>query len=178
MVELFDDKNEVKIVVMIFGEFRYQGKDYVLYCVRREGDEANLFVSKLVRNSVGYVMDYHFENGEKEVVEEIIQKLINQVSLNELEKVGFSFLKDVTYDSILHFDMEICYVATIPRKLVKEMMIYYGLVTDKLFDQPVVDVLPSRKKFQEGFASNIVLIVFGLFLIGFCFFVIYEVVFS
>ena len=47
-----------------------------------------------------------------------------------------------------------------------------------MFEQPVVEVLDDKRKFNEGFVSNIALILFGVFIIGFSIYVIWGVLFG
>ena len=81
-------------------------------------------------------------------------------------------------DSNLTFDMDKCYVATVDRKLIKDCLIYYGLVNEKMFNQPVVEVVEDKRKFNVGFASSFILIGFGIFVLIFAGIVIYSVLFG
>ena len=178
MIEVIDRDTNQKMIAMIFCSICYRGDCYLIYCIRREKDDANLFVSKLVQNSQGYVMDSNFLNGEKEVLDNIVQRLLNRDSIEVLEKDGFSIQRDVTLDGVCYFDIERCYVSTVSKTLIKECLIYYHLISEKLFDQPVIEVASDKRKFNEGFISNIALIIFGIILVLFCIWVIYGVLFG
>ena len=91
---------------------------------------------------------------------------------------GFSILKTVELDSNLIFEIEKCYVSTVARSLIKDCLIYYDLVNEKIFNQPVVEVFDDKRKFNEGFASSVVLIVFGIVILIFSCVVIYGVIFG
>ena len=65
MVEIIDDNTNRKMMAMILCDICYKDDYYVIYAIQREKDEANIFVSKLVKNSNGYVFDYNFSNDEK-----------------------------------------------------------------------------------------------------------------
>lgn len=161
MIEVIDQETNQKMMAMIFGGIQYQNDRYVVYCIRRDKMDANVFVSKLVQNSQGDVMDTNFDNGEIKVLEGIIQKILSKRSKKEIEKDGFSFFTDFSWDGVNYFDINKCYITTVPRNLIKECMIYYGLVREEIFDQPVIEVV-SPKKFNKGFISNVILILFGI----------------
>jgi len=56
-------------------------------------------------------------------------------------------------------------------------MIFYQLVSERVFNRPVVEVIESKKKFNEGFASNIALIIMGLVVVVFSVYVLIGVLF-
>lgn len=178
MVEIIDKATMNKMMAMILCGICYQDDCYLIYCIRRDKEEANIFVSKLIKGSLGYVIDTNFSNGEKEVLDGIVKRLLNKESVESLENAGFTIMKNIEMDSNLTFDIDKCYVSTVSRDLVKLCLIYYGLVSEKMFDQPVVEVIEDKRKFNEGFASSIVLIVFGVFILLFSCFVIYSIVFG
>ena len=78
MVEIIDKNTMNKVMAMIMGGFSYNDDNYIIYCVRREKDDANIFVSKLLKNSQGYVIDYNFDNGEKSVLDKVVQRLLSK----------------------------------------------------------------------------------------------------
>ena len=104
----------------------------------------------------------NFENGEKELLDSIVTKLINKENLNN---TGFIISNDIKLNDINYFDIDTCYISTINKKVVKEILIFYNLITEKTLEKPVVDVLEDKKIFNEGFISNIFLILFGLIVI-------------
>lgn len=178
MVEVMDKKTAQKMMAMILCGIGYQDDYYLVYCIRRDKKEANVFVSKLIKGSLGYVIDADFSNGEKEILDNLIKRLLNKDSKESLESDGFSILKDVEMDSNLTFDIEKCYVSTVDRGLIKDCLIYYGLVSEKKFNQPVVEVVEDKRFFNEGFVSSLVLIIFGAAIIIFSCVVIYSVIFG
>lgn len=178
MIEVIDQETNKKIMTMILCSICYKGDCYVIYVVQRSKDEANVFVSKLIKNSQGYTMNHYFENGEKEVLDKIVQRFLNRESKEVLESDGFSILENVNLDEINYFDIDKCYVSTVSKTLIKNCLIQYGLVNEKLFEQPVVEVVEDKRLFNEGFAGNVVLIVFGLFILGFSVLVIWGVLFG
>lgn len=175
MVEVIDSDTGAKMMAMIFAGVQYDGEKYVVYCVRREKEDANVFVSRLVRNSQGYAMDHEFRNGEKEVMEGILQRILNKESKDCLAKDGIQLFLDFELSGILYYDINLCYVSTVQVSFLKECMIYYELVDKRVLERPVVEVKEDHHFFNEGFVGNLFLIFFGICLIGFCIFVVYGV---
>lgn len=175
MVEIIDIDTGTKMIAMIFGSVKYDKEKYVIYCVRREKDDANVFVSKLVQNSQGYAIDHEFRNGEKEVIEGIIQRILSKVSKDSLEKDDIQLFSDFDLIGVNYFDIKKCYVSTVSIDFIKECMIHYGLVSERVLDRPVIEVKDEKKKFNEGFVSSLLLILLGISLIGFSLFILYDV---
>lgn len=178
MVEVMDKATSQKMMAMILCGICYQEDCYLVYCIRRDKRDANLFVSKMIKGSLGYVINNDFSNGEKEVLDNIVKRLLNKENKNLLEGDGFTILKVMDMDSNLTFDIDKCYVSTVNRSLIKDCLIYYDLVNEKIFEQPVVEVVEDKRKFNEGFASSVVLIIFGIVILIFSCVVIYGVVFG
>lgn len=178
MVEVVDKDTNQKMIAMIICSICYNGGCYIIYTIRREKEDANVFVSKLIRNSQGYIMDHDFENGEKEVLENIVQRFFNRESKEVLESDGFSILDNVELNDKNYFDIKKCYISTVSKELIKNCLIHYGLVSSKMFEQPIIEVIEDKRKFNEGFVSNVVLIVFGIFILCFSIFVIWGVLFG
>lgn len=177
MVEVIDRKTKHKMMMMVLCGITYQSDSYLIYSIRRDKTSANVFVSKLIKGSLGYLIIDDFSNGEKEVLDSVVKRILNKNILDELESDGFKIIKDIEMDSNISFDIDKCYVSTVSRDLIKECLIYYNLVNESMFNRPVVEVVED-KKFNEGFASSMVLIVFGIVIILFSCFVIYSVMFS
>ncbi|MBQ8681896.1 MAG: hypothetical protein IJ509_03190 [Bacilli bacterium] len=178
MVELVDRNSNHKMMAMIIGGLQYQDSSYLIYSIRRDQEMANIFVSKMLKGSLGYVIENDFDNGEREVLDGIIKRLLNKDSKEELEDDGFRFIKNVDLDSNLFFDIDKCYVSTVNRSLIKDCLIYYGLVSERMFNQPIVEVKDDKRLFNEGFASSIVLIIFGAVVLIFSCVVILGVIFG
>lgn len=178
MVEVIDRKTKHKMLMMVMCGITYQDNSYLVYSIRRDKTNANVFVSKLIRGSLGYLIVDNFDNGEKEVLDNVVKRLLNKDSKEELERDGFTIIKDIEMDNNLTFDIDKCYVSTVSRSLIKDILIYYNLVNENIFNRPVVEVIEEKSKFNEGFASSIVLIIFGVVIIVFSCVVIYSVMFS
>lgn len=177
MVEMIDKDTNKKIMAMVMCGICYMGECYLIYCIRRNETEFNLFLSKLIKSSNGYSIHFDFKNGEKEAMNGVVQRIINCDSVAELEQDGFSIMKNISFDGVLYFDIERCYVSTVLRSLVKKCFIFYGLVNESLFQQPVVEVAEDKKFFSEGFVSNIMLIILGIFVFIFSIVVIWGFLF-
>ena len=177
MVEVIDRKTKHKMLMMIMCGITYQNDSYLIYSIRRDKMSANVFVSKLIKGSLGYLIVDDYDNGEKEVLDNVVKRLLNKEAKEVLEADGFNIIKEIDMDSNISFDIDRCYVSTVSRDLIKECLIFYDLINESMFNRPVVEVVED-KKFNEGFASSMVLIVFGVVIILFSCFVIYGVMFS
>ena len=166
MKEVIDVKDNIKMVALILGGIRYDGHEYLLYSIKRDREEANLFVSKLVKVSDGYKIQHNFDNGEKEVLEKVVQRIISKEAYASLEKDGYSFIRDVNLVGVCCFDVHLCYVATVSVKLVKECMMEYGLVSEDIFKSPVVELKEDRV-LNKGFVGNVFFIIVGVLVIIF-----------
>ena len=178
MVEIIDQETNKKVMAMILCSICYKDDCYIIFAVQRDKEDANIFVSKLIKNSRSYVMNNNFENGEKEALEKVVQRFLNRESRSVLESDGFSIIDDISLDEINYFNIKECYVSTVSKKLIKDCLISYNLVNEKIFKQPVVEVIDDNRKFNEGFASNIVLIIFGIFILIFSIVGIFGVLFK
>ncbi len=167
MKELIDLNENIKMVAMLFGALCYDRYEYLIYSIKRNSNEANVFVSKLVKTSSGYVISHNFDNGEKEVLDKIIQRILSKESLLSLEKDGYTFKKNVELDGVNYFDVRACYVATVSIDLIKSCLVYYDLIDESFFKQPVVDIIEDNKKFNSGFIGNVFIILFGIFILIF-----------
>lgn len=178
MMEIIDKSTAHKMMAMIMCSIRYQDDYYLVYCIRRDKVEANVFVSKLIKGSLGYVISSSFSNGEKEVLDSVIKRLLNKENINLLEESGFYLIKDIEMDSNLSFDIDSSYVSSVSRSLIKDCLIFYDLVNEKMLEQPVIDVVEDKRKFNEGFVSSIALIILGGAVLLFSCFIIYSVLFG
>lgn len=178
MVEIIDQETNKKVMAMVLCSICYKDDCYIIFAVQRDKEDANIFVSKLIKNSRSYVMNNNFENGEKEALEKVVQRFLNRESRSVLESDGFSIIDDISLDEINYFNIKECYVSTVSKKLIKDCLISYNLVNEKIFKQPVVEVIDDNRKFNEGFASNIVLIIFGIFILIFSIVGIFGVLFK
>ena len=68
MIEVIDETTNQKLMALIISSFKYGNELYCLYSIKRDEENDNIFVSKLIKNSLGYTMDNNFEGGEKEAI--------------------------------------------------------------------------------------------------------------
>lgn len=165
MIEVIDISSKLKLMAIRMVDIEYKDDKYVVYLIERTKGEVNIFVSKLVISSEGYTFNNKFDNGEREVIDGVIKKIINKENvLDDGFKIGNLFsLSDTNY-----FDIDVCYVATINKNIIDDVMRYYNLKTREYFDRPVVEMVEDKKVFNEGFVGNLFLIVFGGSVIIFC----------
>ena len=57
MVELIDVNSNKKVMVLVLFNIKYINDNYVVYSIKRNSEEVNLFASLLVKNSQGYTID-------------------------------------------------------------------------------------------------------------------------
>ena len=174
MVEILDKSTNQKMMAMVICGISYGEEEYLIYSIRRDDVEANLFLSKLVKSSLGYIISSDFDNGEKEVMDLVVKRFINRENKEKLESDGFSIIKEIVLSDELSFDVDKCYVSTVLRSLVKDCLIHYELVNEKMFKQPVVEVIDDTRKFNEGFVSNVLLIILGFVVVVFSGMVIWR----
>lgn len=158
MIEVILGNNK-KMMAMVMGNLIYGNDKYIVYCIDREKDEVNIFVSKLIISSEGYTFSDNFNNGEKEMLDGVVLRIINK---EDIEKDGFKFNNDIELRDVNHLDIDKCYVATINKRVIKEVMVYYNLVTKEVFESPVVGVVEDKRIFNEGFLGSLVIVLFGI----------------
>lgn len=173
MLEVIDYSSKLKLMSMVVGSIEYKKDKYVIYCIDRGSGEANIFVSKLVVSSDGFVFNNDFDNGEKEMLDGLIKRVINKEDIGE---DGFIISSVNKFNDSCYFDIEKCYVATINKRVIKEVMVHYKLVNKNTFDRPIVEIKEDKRVFNEGFVGNIFLIIFGLVVIVFCVVVLVGVI--
>lgn len=174
MVEVIDQDSAVKMMALVLCSILYDNNTYVVFAIRRDKIDANLFVARLEKNSKGYVMDAKFKNGEKEVMDSVVRRLLNHESKEKFEEDGFSILDDISLEGTQYYDINSCYVSSVPLIRIKEMMKYYSFIGENLFEQPILDVKEDKRIFNEGSFSNLVLILFGILVVVFCVFVLIK----
>lgn len=174
MVEVIDQDSAVKMMALVLCGVLYDNNTYVVFAIRRDKIDANLFVARLEKNSKGYVIDTKFKNGEKEVMDSVVKRLLNHDTKEKFEGDGFSILDDISLEGTQYYDINSCYVSSVPLIRIKEMMKYYSFIRESLFEQPILDVKEDKRIFNEGFFSNILLILFGILVIVFCVFVLIK----
>ena len=127
MIELIDIDGNIKFMSLIICGINYGNQDYVIYSIKRDEEEDNIFVSKLVKSSSGSAMDNNFSGGEKEALEDVVKSIISKDNIDVLKSKGIALNKDIDLVKINKFSVMNCYVTTVRRSLVREIMSNYGL---------------------------------------------------
>ena len=107
-------------------------------------------------------------------MDSVVKRLLNHDAKEKFEEDGFSILDDISLEGTQYYDINSCYVSSVPLIRIKEMMKYYSFIRENLFEQPILDVKEDKRIFNEGFFSNILLILFGILVIVFCVFVLIK----
>lgn len=126
MIELIDIDGNIKFMATIITCIDYGSELYVLYSIKRDNDTDNLFVSKVVKNSSGYVMDNNFSSGEKEAMDNVVASILNKDSVDKLEESGIKFVDGIVFDDINRFSISNCYVTTFNKSLINECISFYN----------------------------------------------------
>ena len=131
MIEIIDSSSQNKMLAMVIANVKYMDDNYVIYGVDRGNGEANIFVSKLVVMSEGYTFNHEFENGDKELLDRLVKRIINK---DNIENDGFVISNDIVLGELNYFDVNKCYVATVSKKMIKEfaLSLNYGPEPDTI----------------------------------------------
>lgn len=172
MIEIIDDGSNRKFMALVICGIEYGDNMYVMYSVKREKDEDNIFVSKLVRNSEGYTMDNDFYGGEKEAIDSVVASILNKDSIDVLASNRVKIVNDIKLVGLNRFSIRCCYVTTYDRGLIKEVMLNYGLLD--LTEKTVV-VEKESSGFSEGSISSLFLIIFGIGVLVLCVVMLYFI---
>ena len=178
MKEIIDEKNQIKMMALLICGISYGEEKYLVFSVKRTMDEANIFVSKLVNASDGMAIDSHFKNGEKDVLDEIVKRILNQENEEVLNKDGFTLIKDVSLTDINSFDVNACYVSTVEEMVVKRCLSFYNIVTNGTLDSPVIEVKDDKRKLNQGAFLNIFFIIFGVIVVVLGIITIFKYIFK
>lgn len=175
MIEIIDEGSNRKFMALIICGIEYGNNMYVMYSVKREKDEDNIFISKLVRNSEGYTMDNDFHGGEKEAMDDVVTSILNKDNIELLASNRIKLFHDIKIVGVNRFSVRCCYVTTYNRNLIKEVMINYGLIDIDENKTVIEEVLPEKKVFSRGSISSLFLIAFGIFTLLICCFMLYSI---
>lgn len=161
MIELIDIDENKKYNAMIICGIKYGSLFYVLYSIKRDDDFDNLFVSKLVKNSVGYTLDNNFSGGEREALDGVVESILNMDSRDRLKENGIELFSDIEFVDINRFSVTKCYVTTYKRILIDNCINNYDLVVDN----KVPSVVVKEKEVSYFSKSNRPIVYTILFLI-------------
>ncbi|MBQ6494501.1 MAG: hypothetical protein IJI49_00705 [Bacilli bacterium] len=164
MIELIDIDGNIKFMATIITGINYGNNLYVLYSIKRDNDTDNLFISKIVKNSYGYVMDNNFSPGEKEAMDDVVNSILNKDSLDKLKESGVSFSDDIVFDDINRFSVTNCYVTTFNKDLIEECINFYNFKVNTSKSTVVVKE-KSVSYFSKNNRPSIYLIIVGIIVI-------------
>lgn len=176
MKEIIDKKNQIKMMALPLCGVRYESQEYLIYSIKRNHDEVNIFVSKLVHTSSGYKIDYHFENGEKNLLENIVHKIFNHEPILKLAEDGLVLIKDIELVGTNYFDVDECYITTVSNDVMKSCITYYDFISHNQLDVPIMEV-KDDKKIHFNQIYTILVIIFGIFILVFCIYFIFQIIF-
>ena len=126
MYELIDENNNIKMMALIICTFTYGNNPYCMYAIDRDNNDTNIFVSKLVTNSLGYTLDSNLSEDEKKALEDIIASFLSKESINSLKEKGFN-ITNIKLNGINKFNEKKCYITTYNKGILKEVMLNYNL---------------------------------------------------
>lgn len=172
MIEIIEESTNIKMMSLIICSFKYGDNLYCVYAVKRDEENDNIFVSKLVKNSIGFAMDNNFIGGEKESLDGAINRILNKDTIKSLTENGIEILK-IEPTGINKFSKDKCYVTTTKRSLIKECMQNYNLITTTA-KTPVI-AIKKEKIITKDKASSFFLILFGAIIIITCLIVIFTI---
>ena len=164
MIELIDIDGNIKFMATIITGLKYGDDFYVLYSIKRDKEYDNLFISKLVNNSTGYVMDNSFSSGEKEAMDDVVRDILNKDSVDKLKEKGLEFISDVSFNDVNRFSVTNCYVTSYKRELLNDCINYYNFsINDK---KP--EIIVKEKKvsyFSKSNRPSVYLILLGILVV-------------
>ena len=175
MYELIDENNNIKMMALIICTFTYGKTNYCLYSIDRDKNDTNIFVSKIVKNSLGYTLDSNISDDELKALEDIIASFLSKTSLDKLREQGFS-LTDIKLSGINKFNEKKCYITTYNKSILKEVMLNYNLEIPNN-NTPIIKVKKS-KPINKSNIGSILGIILGILTIIICILAIIKIIFN
>lgn len=159
MIEFFEVSDKLKLGCYVLFNIEIGDSLYLFYSSARGEDEANIFVSRLVKTSMGDELFNDFSNGEKDNLDNVFKELINS------DKFIFSDYKmnnDIRPLVGSKFSKDLCYVCTMSKGDLLSFLNKYHLKVDKR--RPVIKV--DKEKFVTSEkAESVLLILLGIFVL-------------
>ena len=162
-VKIIDEHNIDRDANIICG-FKLDSSDYVLYWIERDEDNANLFVSKLLKNNDNTfnmlnIEDSMERNNVNNLVKEMVtlavksndDKSVNEITLANGTKIS---LFSVLFNRDQSINVTKTYVSTVKKAVAKVSSNYYGVSVkeennDNIFNDIFVDNKPEEPKNEE-----------------------------
>jgi len=74
------DENGIEKEAEIITSFNYKEKDYIVYSIEKDDENANVYVSKLLKDSEGYDIIEDINNdSEREEIKNIVKEILSKV---------------------------------------------------------------------------------------------------
>ncbi len=164
MIEVIDNDNNKRMASIMCG-ILYNDILYVLYLIKRDKDNVNMFVSKIIENSEGVkVIDSDLTDIEKKELEDIVKRIINKDGIYNLAKDGIKIVKDINLNKgVNKFNIDNSYVSTISNKDINECKVYYELDNNEKNIVMVNNDIVMKRNLKD-----ILIIIFGILVICFC----------
>lgn len=166
MIEVIGNDNSKRMAKIMCG-IEYKNCLYVLYLIKRDENNINVFGSKVVKNSEGVsVIDSEFSEEEKVWLENISKRIFNKDSIDNLSSDGVKFVKNIDlHDGVNKFDIKKSYIATMDKSAIDVCLMYYEIGNNE--KKSVIKVRENKKNRHIKWGS-VTAIVFGLFVLCFC----------
>lgn len=174
MIEVIDN-NGNKRMAKVMCAFEGNGSLYVLFLIRRDKENINVFCSRVVSNSEGVkVIDSDFSEEEKRWVEEVSKKLFNRESVDNLKSDGVLIVRNI-YPStgVNKFDIEKSYIATISRDDIERIDMYYQFAIDK--KREAIKVRKESRKISKEEWGNILVLLLAILMFGICIWLLLDI---
>ena len=152
-VKVIDEHGIDRDAYVICG-LNLDASDYVLYSIERDGDNDNLFVSKIIKNIDGTSNMINIEDSmEKSKINEVVKELITYSVKNEADKttgkVTLADGKEVTISGVLfnkeqNINVGKTYITTVKKAVTKVSEDYYKTEeVKKEENSPVLEAVPK-----------------------------------
>ena len=154
------DEHNIDRVADIICKFTTNNIDYVLYAIERDGDNDNLFVSKLVNNIDGTASMVNIEDsGEKTAVNDLAKKLVMHAIKNENDvttsKIKLPDGTEIDISSVLfnkdqNINVGKTYITTVKKTATKVSEKFYQVENKKeeVLSEPVVEAVPKMPEVE------------------------------
>lgn len=161
MIEIIDENNN-KMKANIMCRIVFEGIEYCIYLIERDNVSINMFISKIVSNSEGIrSIDSGISSDVKDKLDVICNKIINKVSIDNLNSEGVKIIYDYKLDNgVNKFITNNSYVCTLKKEDINDIYKFYQFKNN--IHSNVVKIKESTNKLDKEDKKNIWAIIFGL----------------
>ena len=152
------DEHGIDREASVICKFVNNGSDYVLYSIERDGDNDNLFVSKLVNNNDGTSNMVNIEDSaEKTKVNELVKELVTYSIKNENDVASPSVelpdgnrvdLSSVLFNKDQNINVSKTYVTTVKKAVTNVSEKFYQVENKKEEVEPAVEAIPEMPEVE------------------------------